>query len=113
MVINKGEKVHIIRRRNCADDPRRHFLGEVKEVEGQVPRLDGYVFVFDTSKNEYMKKVQKRTTIIDLGDSGYVVNIIPFDINIEQLFYENDERTLIVTNGKSFSLNINEFGTSR
>lgn len=113
MVINKGEKTHIIRRRNFVDDPRRHFLGEVKEANGQVVRLEGYVFVFNTSKNEYFKKIQKRTTIIDLGDSGYVVNIIPIDINIEQLAYENDEKNLVVTDGKSFSLDINEFGISR
>ena len=113
MVISQGEKAHIIRRRNFVDDPRRHFIGEIKEVDGQVVRVEGYVFIFDPSKGEFFKKTQKRTTIIDLGDSGYVVNVIPMDINIEQLVYKNDEKTLFVTDGKSFSLDINEFGVNR
>ena len=113
MVINQGEKVHFIRRRNFVDDLRRHFLGEVKEVDGQVVRVEGYVFIFDPSKCEYLKKVQKRTTIVNLGDSGYIVNIIPIDVNIEQLVYKRIKEKLVVTDDKSFSLDINEFGINR
>jgi len=114
MVISKGEKVHIIRRRNFADDLRRHFIGEVKEVNGRVVRVEGYVFIFDSTKSYYFKIDKKRTTVIDLADSGYIVNIIPPDVNIENLVYkESREKRLVVTDEKSFSLDINEFGIKR
>ena len=113
MIINKGEKVHIIRRRNFIDDLRRHFLGEVKEVDGTVVRLEGSTFIFDSSRGEFFQKAQKRTTIINLGDSGIIVTIIPVDMNIEQLVYKRVEGKLVVTDGKSFSLDINEFGINR
>jgi len=113
MIINKGEKIHFIRRRNFIDDPRRHFLGEVKEAEGTVIRVEGRIFVFDLSKGEYLKKARKRTTIINPGDSGYIVNIIPTDVDIEQLVYKRVEGSLVVTDGKSFFLDINEFGANR
>jgi hypothetical protein len=114
MVISKGEKVHVIRRRNFADDFRRHFIGEVRECDGWVARVSGYVFIFDQVKGFYHKIGQKRTTIMDLSDSGFIVNIIPPETNVEHIAYkESDEQKLVVTDNKTFSLDINEFGFKR
>lgn len=113
MVITQGEKVHIIRRRNFADDLRRHFVGEVKAVDGPVIRVEGTVFIYDSAKCGYLKKAQTRTTIIDVGDSGYIVNILPVDVNIEQLAYKMVKERLVLTDNKSFTLDINEFGVNR
>jgi hypothetical protein len=114
MLLKKGEKVHVIARRLFEGDLRRHFVGEVKAATDTIARMEGYVFVFDTRKNEYIKKPSLRVRIIALADSNNIVNVIPQSVSIEELSYQTsaDNRT-VVTDGKSFSLDINEFSSMR
>ena len=44
-VIDVGDKVHIITRRLFEDDIRRHFVGEVTRVSGELQEVQGYTFV--------------------------------------------------------------------
>jgi meiotically up-regulated gene 157 (Mug157) protein len=114
MVIDKGEKIHIVTRRNFEGDLRRHFVGEIVEAQDAVVRIEGYAFIWDRSRNEFAKKPDKRTTIIDLAESGYIVNILPNQVSIAKLIYKmSDQKHLTLTDQSSFTLDINEFGTSR
>lgn len=114
MLIEIGEKVHVIIRRTFETDLRRHFIGEIMAVEGSCARVKGFFMVFDRNKNSFIKKLNPRLTILDLSSSGYWVNIIPRDVNIGDLIYPNDSnKNLILTDQKSFKLDINEFGVHR
>jgi hypothetical protein len=114
MIVNKGEKVHVIYRRHFESEVRRHFAGEIIEVSETTVRLEGNAIIFDNANNQYVKKTESRTTIIDLAESGYITNIIPREVNINELKYvlDNDMR-LTLTDGKKFCLDINEFGANR
>jgi hypothetical protein len=91
---------------------RRHFLGEVQVAEGPVCRLEGFVFVYDQKTTEFIRKAEKRITIINLSESGYIVNIINQEVILENVTYKYAQGVgLIATDNKSFSLNINEFGS--
>ena len=51
---------------------------------------------------------------MDLSSSGYWVNLIPKGVELSDLHYTYDsENKLILTDGKSFDLDINEFGALR
>lgn len=114
MIVSEGENVHVITRRLFESEARRHFMGEVMAASGSVVRLQGRVVVFDTSKNQYVRKPELRTTVIDLAESGYIVNILPPNVDIDSLQYtHNSDRRLVVTDGKGFTLDINEFGSMR
>lgn len=119
MIVSKGEKVHVIMRRFFDEAVRRHFVGEVTAVEGAVARLCGYVFIHDPTTIQYVRKPEKRTTIIDLGDCGYIVNFVPDHVDISNLSYKyvardsDRKKALVVTDGGAYSLDINEFSTSR
>jgi uncharacterized protein YllA (UPF0747 family) len=81
---------------------------------GSIVRLLGYTIIFDKTKNVFVKSREVRATIMDLAESGYIVNFIPDDVNIADLIYKYDnEKKLIMTDEKSFTLDINEFGISR
>lgn len=111
MAVSKGEKVHVVIRRLFDDAVRRHFAGEIKEAEGPVVRLEGYAFIYEEVTIQYVRKPGRRTTIIDLSESGYIANIIPADVDIDALSYQYvTGGNLVVTDGKNFSLDINEFG---
>ena len=114
MLIEIGEIVHIAVRRTFETDLRRHFIGEITAASGSIVRIRGYFLVFDKAKNSFQKKPHKRETIMDLSDHGYWVNILPKEINISDLNYVYDkEKKLILSDGRSFSLDINEFGSTR
>jgi len=112
MIIEKGNKVHIIYRALYENSPRRHFLGEVVAADGALCRLEGFAFVHDPkSATLYVKKVGKRTTVVDLGESGYIVNIVDPTVNLESVSYKYlRDIGLVATDNKNFILDINEFG---
>jgi hypothetical protein len=110
MLINPGDKVHIIARRNFDGDLRRHFAGEVVNVTDVAISAVGYTFVFNARKNQYIRRPEQRNRIFSLIDSNNIINIIPKDANIEKVMYKmSPERQLVVTDDKTFSLNIDEF----
>lgn len=114
MILKPGEKIHIVTRRLFEGDVRRHFAGEVKDANERTARLEGYVFVFDSGRNEFVRKNEKRIKLVTIGDSGYVMNVIPENVLIEDLDYVTTaDNKLIVSDGKDFSLDVNEFGAHR
>ena len=114
MVIGEGDKVHVITRRLFPEDVRRHFAGEVKAVDGALVRVEGYVFVFDNARNEWSKRPEKRLRILSLADSGHIVKVIPSEVVLDELRYKlSAEKHLTVSDGRLFSLDINEFGSQR
>lgn len=114
MLVNVGEKLHVLTRRLFESDVRRHFAGEVKAAESLAVRLEGYLFVFDAAKNAWVKRPEKRTRIVGLADSGHVVKVIPSGVNLDELEYRiSPDKHLVVTDGRGFSLDINEFGAHR
>lgn len=114
MLVKIGEKVHIIMRRLFDEYIRRHFVDEIVTAEGVIVRTKGYSFIYDAFKNQYLQSPEKRISIFDLSESGYIVNIIPKSVNIEKLTYKTVERShLVITDGSSFNLGIDEFSVHR
>ncbi len=113
MMIAHGEKLHIIFRRRFDGDLRRHFLGEVVATEGPFARVIGHTFVFDTASNRYERRPERRVRLIGLADAGVVVNLLPPDVDLEALDYRIVDGHLVITDGRDFRLDINEFGPKR
>jgi hypothetical protein len=63
MLFEIGEKIHIMARRRFEQDIRRHFVGTVLASDGTVIRMEGYTFVFDSNKDIFIKRPEKRTRI--------------------------------------------------
>ena len=114
MILKSGEKIHIISRRLFEMDLRRHFIGVVEEVEGGIVRIQGYAYIFNNSTNLYIRRKDKRTRLFSMSDSVNIINILPISANLESTKYMlNKEDRLVITDEKTFSLDINEFGFSR
>lgn len=109
-VLKIGDKVHVMTRRQFPDDLRRHFAGTVQAVSDHLARVEGYVFVYHAGKNEYEKRGEKRSRIIALSHAGNIINVIPNDVDVDSLRYGMVNNRLAITDGKSFALDINEFG---
>ena len=113
MIISKGDKIHIMTRRQFDGDLRRHFAGIVVECDAALVRVEGYTFIYDEKSSGYVRKHGVRTRIFDLAESGHIVNVIPSNADIEKLAYTKAfEKNLVITDGEQFSLDVNEFGGS-
>ena len=111
--IEVGDKLHIITRRRFESDVRRHFVGEVTGISGELQKIQGYEFVFNKATNEYTKLPELRTRVFSIGQEGFVVNMIPPEVIIGSLEYRLTEKRLAVTDGGKFILDVNEFGGAR
>ena len=110
MVLSVGEKLHVVYRALFEQSTRRHFVGEVTALDGAMCRLEGYAYVYDIKSTMFVRKPEKRTTIIDASESGYIVNVIDDDIDLSQVVYRYVQHVgLIATDNKDFTLDINEF----
>ena len=113
MIFEIGEKVHIVERRFFTDDLRRHFVGEVIQCTDYAFRIVGYTWAFDSFKGEFTRKPEKRVRVI-FGGERHTINIIPRHVNIEEIKYVRDQnKGLVATDGKGFSLEISEFTLMR
>lgn len=113
MIFEQGEKIHLIIRRKFEGDLRRHFVGEIKACSESLIRVEGYVFVFDHTAGEYIRRPERRARIISLVDSGNIVNVIPEAAKLEKVVYKmGKEGRLIITDGETFTLDVNEFGAN-
>lgn len=111
-ILNLGEKVHVITRRLFEDDLRRHFVGEVTAIRDGRFRAEGFTFVFDTAMNQFVKRPEVRTRVFSL-DAHQIINVLPNSVSITNLIYKVAHRSLVITDEKGFSLEINEFGLNR
>jgi hypothetical protein len=110
MIFEAGEQVHVVYRALYAGSGRRHFVGKVQNAEGAVCRLEGFAFVYDKKTALFDKKPEKRVTVIDLAESGYIVNMIDGHVALENVEYSYEIGVgLIATDGAGFTLNISEF----
>lgn len=105
-----GEKVHIITRRLFEEDLRRHFVGECTVVADNHARIVGYAFVFDPSRNEYLKRPERRTRLFPLADAGLIITVLPAEVDIEHVKYVMSNGRLVLSDGGNYELDINEFG---
>ncbi len=112
MILEKGDKVHIIVRRAFETDIRRHFVGTVvSDVENNLVQLQGYAFVLDTGTNQWEKRPEKRNRIFSLVDGRHIINVISRSVDVDKVHYaKSKEGHIVVTDGGNFTLDINEFG---
>ncbi len=113
MVLRPGEKLHIAARRFFETDVRRHFVGEVEEVDENSFRISGYVFVLDKGRNEYARRPERRTRVFSFPDVGLIINVLASDVDIAELAYCTIQERLVVTDGRSCTMDIHEFGPTR
>ena len=110
MIIETGTKVHVVYRALYENSTRRHFIGEVITAHEAVVKLEGYAFVMDAHSKMFQRKPGKRITVMDLAESGYVTNIIPSEVVLENVQYRYvRDSGLVATDDQGFSLDINEF----
>ena len=83
----------------------------VASVPNWLGKVTGYDQLMRTAKESGLSdRVVIQTAF---GDSGHIVNKIPRDVDVGSVRYQTDGNRLVISDGGSFSLPINEFGPNR
>ncbi|MCJ7550806.1 MAG: hypothetical protein MUQ30_14125 [Anaerolineae bacterium] len=70
--------------------------------------------MFDEATSEFVRKDELRTRIITVIDAGIVITVIPEEVILEEIRYALDgNNRRVITDGKSFKMNVAEFGAHR
>ena len=108
MILAKGEKVHIIHRRLHEHEPHRHFVGEVDDYANGVARVVGYLYTVDRELGGFVRRDQPRVRIIPIASGDTIVNVIPSDVDLEKVSYQQEKKAIRVSDGSDWHLDISE-----
>jgi hypothetical protein len=109
MILHKGEKIHVIHRRNFEKDPHRHFIGVVDAYEDGLARVTGHIFTVDPVKFVFFRREEPRTRIISLHSGDVLVNIIPPSVELAKIAYRQEKKSVRVTDGSEWFMDISDF----
>jgi hypothetical protein len=87
MMLKSGDKIHVVHRQLFDKDVRRHFIGVIEACEGSLIRAVGYLYAADRKSNKFVPYPPVRTRIISI-DSGVIVNLLPDNVQIDQIQYQ-------------------------
>lgn len=108
-VLSIGEKVHIIHRRHFEKEPHRHFVGVVNAFDNGVARLTGHVWTVDPVKFQFIKRPELRTRLVSTISGDVLINIIPANVDLEKVTYQQESKAVRVTDGTGWHLDLSEF----
>jgi hypothetical protein len=109
MILQQGEKVHVIHRRHFEKDHHRHFIGTVESYDCGVARVTGHVYTVDPVKFSYVRRPEMRTRIISIVSGDLLVNVLPPQVALEKITYKQEKSAVRVTDGSEWHLDISEF----
>ncbi|UCD49319.1 MAG: hypothetical protein JSW27_17520 [Phycisphaerales bacterium] len=114
MILKPREKIHVIIRRAFCEDIRRHFAGELRDVENNIVRAEGHMFVHDPNTNLFVRKQHSHTRLFSLADAGNIVSVLPAMTNLKKLACRLVEKNrMVLAGGESVLMDVNEFGANR
>ena len=104
----------MIVRRAFPQDIRRHFIGEVTDATESVVRAEGHAYLYDTNTNLFVRKHYSQVRIFSLVDATNVITVLPRTANLKKVAYRfTEKKRMVLTDGESLSMDVNEFGVNR
>lgn len=113
MLLSLEDKVHVVERRLFDADIRRHFVGTIVRLTEVAALVRGTAFVYDAGRAAFVRIDEERTRVVSLVDARLLVRLLPPEADLAAVTYEMLGDRLVVTDGVSFTLDINEFGARR
>src|SRR5579862_6964039 len=108
MILQPGEKIHVIHRRHFEKDPHRHFLGVVDDYENGLARVTGHIYTVDLVKFNFFRRPEVRTRIVALHSGDLLINIIPPSVDLEKVVYKQEKKGVRMTDGSDWFMEISD-----
>jgi hypothetical protein len=111
MIIQPGEKIHVVFRQLFEGDLKRHFIGNVEVCQGNLVRTMGFLYSEETklgNTGDFVKRPDIRVRIIPLDCESVIVNVLPKTVDIEKITYKYNvaDGVVRVTDGSDWHLDL-------
>ena len=107
MILQVGEKVHVLVRRRFESDVRRQLVGEVVAANESLVRLRSFTFAFEPAFNLYTRSASPREQLVSLIDALNLVTLLPPEADLERLEFRLEGNRTVLTDG-GFSIEVEE-----
>ena len=111
-LLQPGEKVFVVERRLFGEDLRRHFVGEVEACTEVGFRARGYPFLHHSSVGNFVRNDNPRTRLFSFHNN-LIINVLPESCRIAGVSHVRTEYGTILTDDKTFEMDISEFSWKR
>jgi hypothetical protein len=102
-----NDRVLVIDRKLFRDDVTNMFVGVVEDYEEGFVRARGYAYHIHPYEMGTERRAEERVRLISLY-SGDVIYVLPLELNIAQIQIRRSPKTLILTDGQSFSMDLTD-----
>src|SRR5947209_2126631 len=109
MILQKGEKIHVIHRRHLEKEPHRHFMGVVEAYENGIARVTGHIFTVDSVKYVFFRRPELRTRSVSILSGDVLVNIVPHSVDLEKVVYKQEKKSVRVTDNNGWHMDISDY----
>ncbi|MBN2640234.1 MAG: hypothetical protein JXR78_01135 [Victivallales bacterium] len=110
MLLKVGDKLHVLIRRKFEKDIRRHMIGMVENASENAVVVLGRKAVYNGTKANYIIINDLSSQVVSLTDNGNIITVLPDDVNLDDLHYKVSPGKTLLTDGKNYTLRINDAG---
>jgi hypothetical protein len=111
MVLEPGDKIHIVEHRRFQEDIRRHFIGEVEAATDQALRATGYLFLYEKQAASFTRDDEPRTRVFAI-ENTVGITVLPPETDIDNVAYQRDDKGLAINDRAGVRFGIGIFGPS-
>jgi hypothetical protein len=107
-MLKEGDIILIAHRRLFENDEVRFFIGCVDEYENGIVKVTGRSYIRDVIGGTIVEKAEKRTKLLSLSAGTFFFYQLPQGLTLDALKFEDKEGSLLLTDGKDFTMNLAE-----
>jgi len=106
MLLDQGEKVHVMHH-SFSDKPSgRTLIGTVELCEAGVVRIRGHIYTVDPTLGFPTRQPEAVTRFISLVNGDHVVTPLPATTVLENIIYRQDTQGLWLTDGTQWGVHL-------
>jgi len=102
-----NDRVLVVDRKLFRDDVTNMFVGVVEDYEDGFVRARGYAYHIHPYEMGTERRAEERMRVFSLY-SGDVIYLLPHNLDIAQIQIKRTPKTLILTDGQSFQMDLTD-----
>jgi hypothetical protein len=105
--VHSNDRVLVIDRKLYRDDVTNMFVGVVEDYEEGFVRARGYAYHIHPYEMGTERRAEERVRLITLY-SGDLIYVLPPELNVTQIQIRRSPKSLILTDGQSFTMDLTD-----
>jgi hypothetical protein len=105
--VHSNDRILVVDRKLFRDDLTNMFVGVVEDYEEGFIRARGYAYHIHPYEMGAERRADERVRLVSLY-SGDLVYVLPRELNLAQIQIRRSPKSLILTDGQSFTMDLTD-----